>query len=198
MCIWFPHSVDTEQFLYFGTKCLDVLMVGVTQLPWYPFRAEACRLLENQPYFHKVARPPETRHHAPKYPVGRDYAELLSSAKICITCGSIYHYPVMKFFEIPACGSLLISDWFPELEMLGFKPDWNMVVADLDNLPKQVEWWLSHDEERRRVSDRGAELVRKYHSTEIRAKQLLNHLCMFLGRKPIFELEFDFYSTFGN
>jgi len=80
--------------------------------------------------------------------------------------------------------------------MFGFEPDKNMVVVDLDNLPKQVEWWLSHDEERERVSERGEELIRKYHSVEFRAKQFVNHVCDFLGRERMFNIDFDFYEVF--
>jgi len=196
-CVWFPHSIDTSTFRNYGTRSLDILMVGVIVPFYYPVRARACESLKDKPYFHRVERPVETPHPVPKYPVGQDYAELLSSAKISITGGSIYHYPVMKYFEIPACKTLLMSDWFPELGMLGFEPDRNMVVADLENLPKQVEWWLSHDEERERVSERGAELIQKYHSLEIRAKQFVNHICEFLGRKGMFDIDFDFHEEFG-
>jgi len=187
--IWFPHCVDTDMFRDHGTKSLGALMVGVTAPQYYPTRSKAVSLLKDKPYFKHVERPAETPHLEKKYPVGKDYAALLSSAKLSITGGSIYHYPVMKYFEIPASNTLLVSDWFPELGLLGFEPEKNMVVADLDNLSQQVEWWLSHDEERERVSQNGYEFIRKYHRVDIRAKQLVNHFCEILGKEKLFTNE---------
>jgi hypothetical protein len=173
--IWFPHSVNTDLFKPRGPKTRDVVMVGITS-KHYPMRNHIARTLRDKPYFERIIRPPESLHMLDKWPIKEDYAEIVASAKICPTGGSIWHYPVAKYFEIPACNTLLMSDWFDELGDLGFIPNENMVVIDSSNLVKQVEWWLEHEDERLRVAENGYKLVLEKHTGAVRAKEFVKYL----------------------
>lgn len=174
---WLPHCVNTEYFQdYRLEKNIDALLVGVTSPRVYPFRHKASIVLNGKPFFKQIPRPPETPHKTQKWPIRDDYGRLLNSAKLVITGGSCYHYPVMKYFEIPACNSLLFSDWFPELRDLGFQKGYNIAISDLHNLEKDVKWWLNNESERKEVSRNGMELILKKHTLEIRALQFLNRL----------------------
>jgi spore maturation protein CgeB len=196
--VWLPHSVNTEVFKPAPFKFVEVLHTGRVHPAVYPARAKSLELLRDKDYFVRVERPDETPYATKKWPVDDAYADLIASSKICICGGSIYHYPVQKYFEISASDSLLVSDWFEELGMLGFKPQHNMVVIDLYNLDTQMESLLKHSEERCRVAENARELMHKYHSVKVRAKQFINHVCDVLERPHMYEVEYDFYKEFGS
>lgn len=174
--IWCPHSVDTSVFKDYGRKTRDVIHVGIVSKD-YPTRQFIVQTLKGKPYFQRIERPPDSM--APlstKTPVREDYARMLSSAKICPTGGSVYHYPVAKYMEICACNTLLMSDWFDELGDLGFVRGENMVEIHRERFVEQVEYFLAHDGERERIAKAGYELVRERHSGEVRAKGLVQTL----------------------
>lgn len=173
--IWLPHSVDTDYF-----KPADVRMGGVTLLGVvgnvYPTRQAVLEECKGEPFFLRIERPVETPVRKKKWPVDRDYAEIIAKSLICPTGGSKFHYAVSKFFEIPSCGTLLMSDWFPELGKLGFKPGENMVVLRPGHIKEQMLWWLGRSEERKRVESNGRKLIVERHSGQIRAAQFLDHV----------------------
>ena len=173
--IWSPHSVDTNFFKPYGKKTREVVVLGVAN-DVYPMRKQIHRELRNQLFYERIERPHETATKQKKWPVGIDYVKVIASAKICPTGGSIFHYPVAKYFEIPACGTLLMSDWFPELGLLGFVPGENMVVLEPGNLVNQMKWWLCHKDELQRVTKNGMKLVQENHNSLLRAQQLIGEL----------------------
>lgn len=173
-CIWLPHAVD-KIFHYYGEKTIDVLFTGCIGQT-YPTRRTVVERLKDKPYFKRWKRPPESLEKKEKYPIGEGYAKLISSAKIHPTCGSKLYYPVMKFMEIPACRTLLMSDWFSELRYLGFQPGRNMVTLDMQGLDRQMKWWIKHDKKREEVAKAGEELIKQKHTVEIRAKEFLEHI----------------------
>lgn len=190
-CIWLPHSIKMERFSDHIEKSLDVLHVGVCPQQFYPFRYFAVNSLSDKPYFTKIDRPkdtPGTPRHS-KWPIDRDYDNLLQSSKITITGGSIFNAPVQKYIEIPAANSLLLTNWFPDLGLLGFKPGTNMVSCYQENLLETVEALLSNDEEIDRISNNGYNLVHLKHTSEIRSKQFINFICNLLGKPLYYEVE---------
>lgn len=82
----------------------------------------------------------------------------------------------MKYFEISACRTLLIADWFDELASLGFKDNVNMIKLNLRKLKEQVEYWLTHDKEREEIAKAGEILIQQRHTVDIRARKFIEHL----------------------
>lgn len=185
-CIWLPHSANIGRFKDYGEKTIDVLHVGVCPEGPYPWRYGAVQLLKEKPYFELVQRPIEPGKRDKKWPIDDDYAKLLSSAKICITGGSVFNAPVQKYPEIPASGALLMSNWFPDLGLLGFVDGENMVAYDLENIVKRVEDLLADDKKRIAIATAGAELVRTRHNSKIRAKQFINYICRIINKPDEF------------
>jgi hypothetical protein len=134
------------------------------------------RRLKDKPYFKRYDKLPETLTKVGKYPVGIDCVELISSAKIHPTCGIKFHYPVMKYFEIPACGALLIADWFDELASLGSKDNVNMVKLNKKKLKEQAEYWLTHGKQREEITKAGEILIQQRHTVDIRAREFIERL----------------------
>jgi hypothetical protein len=185
-CFWLPHSVNIERFHPYGDKEIGVLHVGVFPRKYYPWRAKAIFELKDKSYFTRINRPKEGGDRSRKWPIDDDYAELISSAKICITDGSIFGAPVQKYVEIPACNTLLMSNWFPDLGLMGFRDGHSMVAYEKENVVEKVESILDDNKELKRISNNGMELILSKHTSEVRARQFINNICQIVGH----DLEF--------
>jgi len=52
----------------------------------------------------------------------------------------------------------------------------NFVEVDIDNYMEKVRYYLDNEKERRRIANNAYAMVRKYHSSDMRAKQLIGYL----------------------
>ena len=83
-------------------------------------------------------------------------------------------FPSNRLFDALACGTFVISDKIPSAETLF---EGTVVTYDgVDDLDKKLEYYLSHDEEREKIAERGKELVLKSHTFDNRADTILNCL----------------------
>lgn len=179
--IWVPHAVNTDFFKPKKGKRSGVTLLGqVTSI--YPTRQKVLKELNGESFFTRIKRPEETIVKKKKWPIGKDYAEVLRSSLICPTGGSKHHYAVSKFFEIPASGVLLASDWFSELGRLGFKNNENMIVLKSGEIKKQMKWWLDHPKDRSKIEKAGRKLMKTRHTGKIRAQQFIQRIKDFLKR----------------
>jgi len=110
------------------------------------------------------------------YPVGRRYSEVLSKCKVFIFGSSIFKYPLSKYFEAMACGALVMADKPQSADALHFKPGWNFVEINTDDWAQKLDYYLSDDEEREKIAQRGYETIMKYHTARVRAQQLVSNL----------------------
>lgn len=110
------------------------------------------------------------------YFVGWKYADALAHSKIFIFGTSVFKYPLMKFYEGMACGACVMADVPVSAEELHLIPDWNFVAINEDNWKEKLEYYMKHDAEREEIAQRGYETVMKYHTAEVRAKQLVPFL----------------------
>lgn len=107
---------------------------------------------------------------------GEDYAKALSGAKISLSFLS-KRYPdqtTTRTFEIPACGSLLLTERTGEQRAL-FREDQEAVYfADGAELVSKVKYYLSHEKERKRIAEAGyRRCVRGKNSYHDRLKEVL-------------------------
>jgi spore maturation protein CgeB len=165
---------------YGREKNIDVLMTGYHFKEVYPYRDRAYEILKNKKYFKEVQRPSETSYHSDKWPIAEDFSKLLNSSKINITGGSIFNYPVLKYMEIAASKSLIFSNYFEELSMLGFEPNVNMVEMDFNNLENQIQWWLKHDDKRNELIENAYNLILEKHTVQTRVKYIIEEMEKFL------------------
>ncbi|MCA0987851.1 glycosyltransferase [Guptibacillus algicola] len=174
--VWLPHHVETSIFKdYQLEKSMDYLMMGALFSDVYPFRTFTYNKLNSLRNFHY--------HKHPGYKqIGRGsitgdaYAKELNRTKMFFTCDSIYHYPVLKYFEAPACNTLLLASSSKELTDLGFVDGETFVSIDERNVMQKAAYYLKHEEERLRIARAGFQMVHKNHSTSKRADELLRHI----------------------
>lgn len=190
-CIWLPHSIKVNRYTDEVEKSIGVLHVGVFPKEFYPNRHAAVQLLSDKNYFKLVRRPKDKAGtlRRNKWPIDKDYDNLIQSAWICVTGGSIINAPVQKYIEIPAASTLLLSNWFSDLGMLGFKDEVNMVSYTKENLVNKVEDLLKDKEKIKEISENGRSLILSKHTSEIRSKQFINFICQILGQDLEFNIE---------
>jgi len=176
--IWIPHSINPQLHKdYELPKTRECIIVGATHKDYYPIRDKAVNELQDQSYFEIIPRPDETTNtNTKRWPIGKDYTKLLNETKIVITCTSILEYPVIKFFEIAGCNSVVCSNHTSELGELGFIPNENMIEITInDDLSEVIPTWLQSDK-LQDVSKAGYDLIHSKHTSQIRAKELLSEL----------------------
>jgi spore maturation protein CgeB len=109
-----------------------------------------------------------------------DERNLYSSAKICINIheyfenGKIKGFSNEREFKIPASGGFQISDYVPGMECY-FKLNKEIVVAkNRDEWFSKIDYYLSHDKERRIIQKNGTESVLKNHTYQNRVDQIVS------------------------
>lgn len=181
-CIWLPFAANSEIFKLYGSDRSGVLHVGTVNEKHYPIRVQLCKRLVDKDWFTRVHRPSETINKVHKWPVREDYAKLIAQAEICVTCGSQYDASVQKYFEIPACGTVLMSNWFKDLDLLGFENGKNIVIYE-EPIEKQIELMLKDKDRLRRIGMNGRRLIEERHTIEIRAKEFIEEVTRIVNAK---------------
>lgn len=182
-----PHCIEPEIYhKYESEKSYKILQTGRIGNVVYPIRTAICRALDGKSYYSRLEHPADGRGD------GRDknkvqlvdhrYAEELSKSIIGIQGTSIYRYPTKKTFEIPACGSILASDWISDYKILGFIPNKNMIVINpYIDIVKQAETWLS-EFDLKSIAEKGFNLIHQKHTADTRAKMLFK--CFYFILNP--------------
>ncbi|TBL78637.1 glycosyltransferase [Paenibacillus thalictri] len=176
---WLPHHVNTtEVYKDYGLKKeIDWLLMGATY-SCYPLRNQMIKEMEGKPGF-VYHRHPGYRNYNEKdqeHFIGQRYAMEMNRAKMFLTCDSIFHYPLRKYYEVLACNTLLLAPSSNELRDLGFIPGVHFAgVSEADFLDK-AEYYLTHESERKEIAKMGYDMVQSTHSTVKRAEQLVGML----------------------
>jgi len=105
---------------------------------------------------------------------------LYSSAKICLNAHeretdlSQPHYILnQRTFKIPACGGFEICDWVPALRKY-FVEDELVMAQDPSDWFKKIEYYLSHEDERKRIQKKGTERALREHTYHNRVQQIID------------------------
>lgn len=108
-----PYGINPEIFKDYGLeKDIDILLTGAIDDGIYPLRARFRRLILAGAFnpYNAVIRPhPGYRIDSPG-DEAVDYARMLNRAKICLADTSRYLYCPEKYFEIPACRSVVYGN----------------------------------------------------------------------------------------
>jgi spore maturation protein CgeB len=177
--VWLPHHVNTEIFKdYHLPKDIDMLLMGSTRPEVYPLRVSMINRLQHTPGFVQHSHPGYRKvgEREQGVYVGESYAKELNRAKICLTCDSVYKYPLMKYYEITASNSLLLAPVSNELMDLGFIPGVNFISINEENFEEKASYYLQHENERRMIALNGMRLSHQKHSTGKRVNDFVNEI----------------------
>lgn len=175
---WLPIFVNTDLFKdYHLPKEIDWMMMGKIGWGYYPLRNKIYETMKNRPEFiyhpHPGYRNINEQENNDVF-VGERYAKEINRAKIFLTCGLCYNYPIIKYYETLACNTLLLAPSFQELTDLGFVPGQHFIAVDENNFLEKAEYYLAHEEERIQIADAGCRFVHMHHSVNVRAHQLVS------------------------
>jgi len=184
------QSVNTEMFK--PSDCLkehDVSFLGAHSARYYPMRQDIWGALPSLAIHNKWrllirGAPPGVSLVSRNiddltrkgYLVGGKYAEVLALSKTLIFSTGIFRYAVKKFVEGMACRTLCLSDAPLVAEELHLILDWNFIEISRNNWRERLTYYLKHDGEREEIAENGYQTVLKYHTCEVRAKQMVEFL----------------------
>ncbi|MGD6775881.1 glycosyltransferase family protein [Sutcliffiella horikoshii] len=185
---WWPFAINPSVFKdYKVKKNYDFLLMGqvydhqknsrtktITPIGKYPFRDEVLLKMRKVPGF--VHRPHPGHHAKMNSLVNANYAKEISKAHIFFTCGSRYKYPVLKYFEIPACRTLMLAEPVPDILELGFKDGENFVACNRDNFYEKAMYYLKNENERELIRDNGYKFIHEKHTISVRALEITSYI----------------------
>lgn len=100
------------------------------------------------------------------------FAREIAQSKYAFTCGSGLGYPIRKFFEIPALGSVLVCEPCNGFEHLGFRHLDNAITCDASDIGDVHAYLEENPEEAQAIARRGQELVWNLHRSGARGQQI--------------------------
>lgn len=159
-------SVDTRLFNDNGEpKQYDLVSSGVVS-KHYPVRYRIRQLLNDPNVNGSYMRYP---HFAPMFGKNLNivkyfkwYAKFLSSGKIFIFYNGIKGRTVAKYVEGLASGSLMMAPYPIGGPLYHLKPGKNFVDINKDNFEEQIEYYLTNEDERLKITQCGIETANKY------------------------------------
>ncbi|MDF2659987.1 MAG: hypothetical protein K0Q94_2778 [Paenibacillus sp.] len=182
---WLPHHVYTPMFKdYALPKTIDFLLMGSLG-PIYPLRNKIVEDMRGVPCFVYHEHPGYrvfSKDEQQRLPLKQNYAREINRARMFLTDGSKFDYPLAKYFEVPACNTLLLASGARELSDLGFIDNQTFVNINQDNFYEKAQRYLRDEHKRKEIAMGGYRLVRKHHTTEIRAEQFVRYIRSYVGR----------------
>lgn len=175
-----PHVLTEAEFLpaYKGRLRHDASLMG--QL--YSFRRGMCEALAACPdisllcgmdTLQRVLRFGVNRLRWLETIYHRRFVDFIRTSLVSLTCDGTVGYPVRKFFEIPAFGSVLVAGFFPNAQALGFvHGDTCLALEQPSDVVAAVRGLKADKALADKLRRRGWEMVRDCHSVGVRVNQI--------------------------
>lgn len=185
---WLPFSINPSIFKDWQlNKEINFLLMGQvydrvgkshnkTRTPKgkYPFREE---VLEKMRDVEGFVFHPHPGHGAPSNAMlNEKYSKELNRSNMFFTCGSVFKYPVLKYFEALACRTLLLAEPVQDILDLGFEDGINFVACNQSNFYEKAMYYLENEEERQKITDNGYQFIHTHHTNDARALQLIKYI----------------------
>ena len=180
--ITFPHAIFASYFSFIPLKKrrISFSIIGVL----YPERKQIIKLLSlNLKFKLLIKRIIEFLSFKFKVKSSikklekrkRNYQNLIEYSKFCFVSGSPLRYPVRKYFEVPAKGSIPIGWKCNGFENLGFKDGENFIVAE-DQKILSYQLKRKDSDNLQKIALNAQKLVFEKHSDYARITQLRSSL----------------------
>ena len=137
---WLPHSVNPSFPRLRLPKEIDLLMMGQVVPMYYPVRQAMLERFRNRKGFRLPRSPRLCGHRRRRPPVlrRRTLRPRDQPLQDLSTCGSRWQVPLAKYFEAPACRSLLLAPGGPDLAALGFRDGETYVECTQDDFEEKA------------------------------------------------------------
>jgi spore maturation protein CgeB len=155
-------------------KEIDFLLMGDVDEDTYPLRNKIAKEMKGflgfvhhqHPGYQNFDKEEESKNLVGKY-----FAMEINKAKMFFTDDSQFKFPIVKYFEVPVCKTLLFASGSKELDDLGFIDGETFVEINEDNFLEKAQYYLEHEDERKAITERGYRMVREKHTT----KEFMNY-----------------------
>lgn len=141
-------------------KCL---LSGAMGNFYYPLRTHILNHIHKAPISY-LPHPGYTRKEHPGAKIGYEFVKEIHNHACAIATSSNLNYVVVKYFEIPATGCLLLANQTPDLIKLGFKNGIHYIEIDRKNCLDKIKYVVEHPKEFEKIRQAGRELVLEHHS----------------------------------
>lgn len=178
---WCPHAFVPDFDINYNINPRDKILLSGACGILYPLRKQLLKLstTELKGYVTHLKHPGYNQHNYENITtcIGKEYAKLINRHLVSFTDCLIYGYIVSKYFEIPACGSLLLAQ-NPEgdkLIDLGFIDGINYISCNKDNMTEKIKWIMDtkNRNEVNEIRKAGMNLVKNNHSIYHRIDYIL-------------------------
>lgn len=158
---------------------LDISSYGAHTTNIYPFRRQVRAWLEEQREFSYNKRQ-RVRWGGGNH--AGHFATALNRCRSAFTCASIYGYTVAKYYEIPACGTLLFGEHTPLLAGFGFVDNVNFVCVSPDDFKEKINHYLKeiHPDDFATLVEAGRQLVHARHTWSNRIQTVVQDITTLL------------------
>jgi predicted O-methyltransferase YrrM len=168
-----PRGINTDIFHDYGEeRSVDVTLLGAIG-SFYPLRQYFHQTLSNQSwinYYHREH--PGYNYDQTDKLTGRDYAKAIARSKIFVSCTGRYGIPFIKIYEVLACGTLLMCDRPCGAETLGLVDGKTYVEVDSVNFLSKLKYYLTNQEELKKIASAGQELFLSKYRLEHNARAI--------------------------
>lgn len=96
-----------------------------------------------------------------------------SKINLNITTKGIRDGVSLRVFDVLGCGGFLITNYQSEISEI-FVPGEDLeIYTSIEDLAEKVEYYLEHEDERKRIAQNGYKKVKEYHNHKVRIAQML-------------------------
>lgn len=185
---WLPWAINPDIFKDWNKpKKIKFLLMGLVHVKHNPdeenpekglygFREAVLLKMAEVPGFVFHPHPGHLISLSENAMVDVRYAKKLNRSNIFFTCGSNQGVPVAKYFEAPACHTLLLGEANPDLYDLGFRNGVHFVACTKKNFYEKAMYYDNNKEERERITAQGYRWIHGNHTNRIRAKQFIQYV----------------------
>ncbi|WP_179884863.1 glycosyltransferase [Bacillus sp. AFS015802] len=175
---WLPLCINQEIYKdYRLPKTINYLVMGHISPRIYKLRNKIVHEMKDVHGFHYYEHPGYRDFSEEEGAIiGDRYAMKINSAKMFFTDDSVFKYPIGKYFEVPACKTLLLAPGSPELRDLGFINGETFVEINDQNFLKKALSYIGDQDEMNRITKNAYEMVRSRHTHEIRAGEFVKYV----------------------
>jgi hypothetical protein len=170
-----PWAIDPLVFHNLKLKRkFDIACMGALSESKYPFRRQMREwmLRESDLKFYKKSRVKglDGSDHD-----GTAFNQALNTCRAAFTCSSSMHYTLMKYFEIPAAGTLLFAEKTDLYEAMGFEDGVHYVAVTPNDFREKITLYLSknYNDVVEKIVENGVDFIMKNHTWDLRIKVFL-------------------------
>jgi hypothetical protein len=97
----------------------------------------------------------------------------IEDSKVAFTCGSALGYPLRKFIEIPAMGTLMFAKPFFGYKEFGYVNEKNFIKCEPYEINEKLDFYLNASKKSQQIVNESQKFLLDKHSFSARKKQLL-------------------------